>query len=66
MLASMAGEQATFQAPKQFAIPNFVLQTIMSEIKMSYLEQLGQLMDKNLNEAQVEQIRTYTIQLMRD
>jgi len=29
-----------FTAPKQMAIPNFVLQSIMKEIKMSYEEQL--------------------------
>ena len=38
-LLSIAGESnGLFEAPRQFVIPNFVLQEIMSEIKLSYLD----------------------------
>lgn len=65
-LLDLASQDEKFSAPKQLSLPNYILQSILAEIKMSYLEQLGQLSDKNLNEQQVEQIRTYTIQLVRD
>ena len=38
----------------------------MNEIKLSYIDQLNQLSSKDLPETQIEDIRTYTIELVKE
>lgn len=46
-----SASEGLFEAPMQIAVPNFVLQEILSEIKMTYKDSLDQLMDSRLDEA---------------
>ena len=60
-LSSLARESGDlFSAPRQTAVPNYALQALLCDIRMTYLEQLGQLALGNLSEEQIEQIRLYT------
>ena len=38
----------------------------MNEIKLSYIDQLNQLSSRDLPDTQIEEIRTYTLELVKD